>query len=98
MWHISRYQKRWIIAAALCYLFGALLADATEQAAKTQLASVTVVGRESGAILLADGGKKQRYIIVELDRKTRVLVATEQNAAELSEALLEEHRRLTANF
>src|SRR5262245_17141180 len=94
----SRYQHRWILAISICSLVGASWTDLSGQAAKAPLASVTVVGRESGAIVLQDGGKKQRYVIVELDAKTRVLVASDQNTAELHDVVLEEHRRLTTDF
>ena len=68
------------------------------QATESPLAKVTVVGREAGVIVSEEGGKKQRYILVDLDAKTRVKVASKQDVGALHNALMEEHRKLTTDF
>ena len=99
---IRNYRTRTqLVAVAALLPIGMVLLSAMAapaQPGKAALARVTFVGEESGAITLEEVGKKQRYVILELKGKSKVLVATDQQVSALHDAILHEQRKLTAAF
>jgi hypothetical protein len=74
------------------------LALGASQPAGNPLAKVTVAGKEAGTVTADDGKKKDRYVLLEIDQRTTIQVATSQDVTKFSEEILAQHDKLIKAF
>jgi hypothetical protein len=93
-----RCAFRFLLVLPVLGLLVAGLSLAGEQSNEAHLAKVTVSGKEGPTIYTDDGKKKERFVLLEVDNRTTIKVATLQDATKFNDEILAEHDKLTKAF
>jgi hypothetical protein len=88
-------QRLTLFAAATAVLAAASTAA---QPAKTPVAKIAISGTEVETLTVDNNGKKERFVLLEIDAKTTVKVQTDQDVDEFNEKMLAEFKRLFEEF
>jgi hypothetical protein len=74
------------------------IGSAVAQPPKTPVAKIVISGKEVGTLTVNTDGKKERFVMVELDAKTTVKVQTDQDVDKFNDKILAEFKRLFEEF